>query len=79
MIVATKRRDVATLALLLDRGGNANARDRRRCPALSTAAANGDLAVVETLLSHAADPKASGDCRFPLVAAADSGYTEIVF
>jgi ankyrin repeat protein len=48
---------LATVELLLDRGGDANARSRIGATPLFTAAANGDLRVVRRLMAAGPDPR----------------------
>ena len=72
-------RDAATMALLLDRGADANARQQLGYTALHTAAQLGDETMIDLLLAHGADPRAAGDDgKTPSDLAAAHGHGAIV-
>jgi ankyrin repeat protein len=72
-------RDAATMALLLERGADANARQQLGYTALHTAAQLGDEDIIDLLLAHGADPRAAGDDgKTPLDLAGAHGHVAIV-
>lgn len=76
---AVSRGQTDTARRLLDAGVGANATVTRSSTSLvSIAAASGDVALVELLITKGADIGRPGDGSSPLYAAASRGYTEVV-
>jgi ankyrin repeat protein len=70
--------DTASMALLLERGADPNARQHLGYTPLHASAANGDRATAEVLVAHGADPKAANDDgKTPADFAAERGHTDL--
>jgi ankyrin repeat protein len=70
--------DVGTVNVLLERGAPVDAAVEGGHTPLHSAAANGNVPIVEALLSHGADPQASrNDGKTPLDLARQGGFDEV--
>ncbi len=78
LVSAARADDAATLAALLERGADANARDADGATALAWAAIRGSAAAAELLLEAGADPDLANALGIvPLALAIENGATDV--
>ncbi len=77
LVVAANEGRIADLRELLDMGADANLKDEKGTPLISTAAANGQADLVAALIGKKADVEARNSSGFtPLMHAVKNGRTE---